>query len=799
MAGQRRRPRPKEPVLTTSRPHDPAAPVASEGDPATLAAALVAAFPDAPPDAPPIEVVRAPGRVNLIGEHTDYNLGLVLPVAIDLEIRIARRPRPDRRVRLALAATGEQAELDLDDIGAATGTWIDYVAGTALEMAAAGLATGGFDGLLSSTIPVASGLSSSAALELASAWALSGPDGPGVDSIDLARIAQRAENRYVGVMCGLMDQFASSGGVAGAAVLLDCRSLEHRAVPLPADLVLVVAHTGMPRTLGTSEYNARRADCERAVAELAAAEPSVASLRDVDRAMLERHAALLDPIARRRAEHVVEENARVVATEAALRSGDTSALSGLFAASHASLRDLFEVSSPELDALVDIAVGVPGVVASRMTGAGFGGCTVSLVRPEAVGPLRSRIERDYPALTGRSPRVWAVRATDGAGLVIDRAVSPWSSPPTRRVSMPDPAPTLPSTGEREAGPIELLHEPHRRYDPLTDEWVLVSTERTQRPWQGRRDTRRPTRRVAYDPGCYLCPGNVRANGERNPSYGGTFVFTNDYAALRPDSSDARLEVGLLRAEGERGTCRVICFSPRHDVTMARMSADEVRSIVDLWADQTTELGESFRWVQVFENRGETMGASNPHPHGQIWAGSALPVQAAREDAAQRRHFAATGRRLLLDYVDQERAGPRVVVEDDDWLVVVPFWAAWPFETLVIAKRPTARLADLDSDARAALARTLIALLTRYDNLFLHPFPYSMGWHQAPFDDAATDHWQLHAHFYPPLLRSASVRKFMVGYELLAETQRDQTPEEAAERLRAVDGSHYLLHEDGSGP
>jgi UDPglucose--hexose-1-phosphate uridylyltransferase len=347
------------------------------------------------------------------------------------------------------------------------------------------------------------------------------------------------------------------------------------------------------------------------------------------------------------------------------------------------------------------------------------------------------------------------------------------------------APEPISAPGRASDPAELLTDPHRRYNPLTDEWLLVSTDRLQRPLQGRRDSRRPVQRVAYDPGCYLCPGNVRANGERNPAYRDTFVFTNDYAALQPDSSDARLEVGLLRAEGERGTCRVICFSPRHDLTMTRMSPDAVRSIVDLWADQTTELGRTFRWVQVFENRGEQMGASNPHPHGQIWAGTALPVQAAREDASQRRHLAATGRRLLLDYVDQERDGPRVIEENDDWQIVVPFWAAWPFETLVVARRPAVRVADLDGLARDRLATALIALLGRYDNLFHHPFPYSMGWHQAPFDGGSTDHWQLHAHFFPPLLRSATLRKFMVGYELLAESQRDLTAEEAAERLRAA--------------
>ncbi len=290
----------------------------------------------------------------------------------------------------------------------------------------------GFDGVLASSIPQASGLSSSAALELAAAWALSPPTGPGADPLTLARIAQRAENRYVGVQCGLMDQFASASGVAGCAVLLDCRSLEHRPVTLPADIVLVVAHTGMPRTLGTSEYNARRADCERAVAAIATREPTVRALRDVDRPMLARCRDLMDPIAYRRAEHVVDENARVVAVEAALGAGDLEQVGRLFAASHASLRDLFEVSSPELDALAELAWSTPGVVASRMTGAGFGGCTVSLVRPDAVGAFRSRVERDYPARTGRSPRVWAVRATDGAGLVTDRDVSPWSSPGSGR-------------------------------------------------------------------------------------------------------------------------------------------------------------------------------------------------------------------------------------------------------------------------------------------------------------------------------------------------------------------------------
>ncbi|HEY8870319.1 MAG TPA: UDP-glucose--hexose-1-phosphate uridylyltransferase [Candidatus Limnocylindrales bacterium] len=329
---------------------------------------------------------------------------------------------------------------------------------------------------------------------------------------------------------------------------------------------------------------------------------------------------------------------------------------------------------------------------------------------------------------------------------------------------------------------DLLKQPHRRYDPLTDEWLLVSAGRTQRPWLGREEDHAAEERPAYDPTCYLCPGNVRAGGQRNPAYDSTWAFTNDFAALQPTSPLDRFESGLLIAEGEQGTCRVICFSPRHDLTLREMSPPDVRRVIDLWADQSAELGAQFPWVQVFENRGTAMGASNPHPHGQIWAGSALPWKAVREDVAQRRYFEANDRRLLLDYATQERDGPRQVELDEDWLIVVPFWAAWPYETLVVPRRPVGRLPDLDNRQRDRLTRSLIALLGRYDTLFGIPFPYSMGWHQTPFDGVDRPYWQLHAHFYPPLL-GETVRKFMVGYELLSELQRDITAEDAAGQLR----------------
>jgi UDPglucose--hexose-1-phosphate uridylyltransferase len=353
---------------------------------------------------------------------------------------------------------------------------------------------------------------------------------------------------------------------------------------------------------------------------------------------------------------------------------------------------------------------------------------------------------------------------------------------------PAPPPAAePRPGRRPAEGGTVLRDPHRRYNPLLDEWVLVSAERTRRPWLGRRERPASGEAPEYDPTCYLCPGNRRANGEVNPDYGSTFVFTNDFAALRPDAPARTIDVGLLRAEVEPGTCRVICFARRHDVTLAAMAPSDVRQVVDVWAAQTAELGERYQWIQVFENRGEIMGASNPHPHGQIWAGTALPNDAAREDRTQRAYFAEhNGRPMLLDYVAQESGGARVVVENADWLVVVPFWASWPFEVLLVPRAATQRLPDLDDRRRDALAATLIDLLAGYDRLFDLSFPYSMGWHQAPFRGGATDepHWQLHAHFFPPLL-DATKRKFMVGYELLAETQRDLTAEQAAERLRSV--------------
>ena len=325
--------------------------------------------------------------------------------------------------------------------------------------------------------------------------------------------------------------------------------------------------------------------------------------------------------------------------------------------------------------------------------------------------------------------------------------------------------------------------PHRRYNALTGEWVLVSAGRTDRPWQGSTESLPVETRPRFDPDCYLCPGNTRARGASNPAYEETFVFTNDYAALRPDVAAEGMSEGLLRAEGEPGTCRVVCYSPRHDLDMASMTPGGIRTVIDLWAEQTEELAADYRWVQVFENRGAAMGASNPHPHGQIWAGSALPNEAHKEDQRQRAHQKATGSILLMEYLAQELESERIVAQTEHWAAIVPYWAVWPFEMIVVPRRHVRWMPELLDGERDDLAELLADVLDRYDRVFDHPFPYSLGWHGAPAPVDSHDHWQFHGHFYPPLLRSATVRKHMVGYELLAEVQRDVTAEAAAARLR----------------
>ena len=334
---------------------------------------------------------------------------------------------------------------------------------------------------------------------------------------------------------------------------------------------------------------------------------------------------------------------------------------------------------------------------------------------------------------------------------------------------------------------------HTRYNPLTGEWVLVSPQRSKRPWQGQTETIEESECNLYDPTCYLCPGNERMGGEKNPKYTDTFVFDNDFAALQTDIEEISIDNGLIQAKSEKGLCKVICFSPQHDLTIPEMETDKIRKVVDVWVEEcnTLSVNPDINYIQIFENKGSIMGCSNPHPHGQIWAQSTMPVEPSKKHQNQLAYFEKNNSNLLLDYLNQElELDQRIVYQNKSFVVLVPFWATWPFETMIIPRRRMANITEMKEKERDLLADAYKILTVKYDNLFNSSFPYSAGVHQAPFNQEKNTHWQWHISFYPPLLRSATVKKFMVGYEMFANAQRDITAEQASQRLKSLPEKHY---------
>ena len=335
---------------------------------------------------------------------------------------------------------------------------------------------------------------------------------------------------------------------------------------------------------------------------------------------------------------------------------------------------------------------------------------------------------------------------------------------------------------------------HRRKNILTGEWVLVSPHRNKRPWQGKMDQPPPMSKQSYDPNCYLCPSNIRSSGALNPAYEDTFVFTNDFAALVPAKQESYTD-GLLQAKSESGECKVICYSPNHSLTLPLLHTDAIEKIIQLWIAQYRELGskKEVNYVQIFENKGELMGCSNPHPHGQIWAQHSIPQEVEKKDRHLKAYWNDHSTSIISSYIDQElKVNERIVLENDSFLVVVPFWAVWPYETMIIPKSHQQSIDQMSSKQQKDFAAILKAVTIKYDNLFQTSFPYSAGIHQAPTNDKDQSHWHWHMCFYPPLLRSADIKKFMVGYELFANPQRDSTAEQAAEQLRACSLTHYSL-------
>ncbi|GAA4829632.1 UDP-glucose--hexose-1-phosphate uridylyltransferase [Algivirga pacifica] len=712
----------------------------------------------------------SPGRINIIGEHTDYNDGFVLPAAVDKGIAFALRKNGQDQVRAYAVDLKEEQTIGLNDLQARShGHWVNYIIGVMVALKDRGVKLEGYDLAFSGNVPLGAGMFSSAALECSLAEGLNQLFEGGLSTWDIALSGQYAEHHYVGVKCGIMDQFASSFGKENFVMKLDCRSKEFEYVPFDLrGYKLVLCNTKVAHSLASSAYNTRREQCEKGVSILKQYDSSIESLRDVSMELLQAHQSEMEEVIYQRCAYVVEENNRVQQACERLVAHDYDALGKLIYASHEGLSKQYEVSCSELDFLVEQTRNKDYVLGARMMGGGFGGCTINLVEESQVSSFIEEISAAYEKEFGIAMEAYTVVIGNGA------EATEWA------VEQPN---------------FAFDEHPHRRYNPLTDEWVQVSPHRAKRPWQGQVEKAEEEVRPAHDPSCYLCAGNTRVTGDINPDYKNTYAFTNDFSSLLSDTPEGIVEegMGLLKAKSERGISRVICFSPRHDLTIPEMEVEEIRKVVDLWCEEYETLGakDFINYIQIFENKGAVMGCSNPHPHGQVWAQETIPNEPAKKMKMQKKYWKEHGRTLLSDYIKvEQQKKERVLFEDEYFMAVVPFWAVWPFEAMLLPKRPIARITDLTEEEKDSFAAAYKKLGIMYDNLFEISFPYSAGIHQAPSNGKEYPEWHMHMVFYPPLLRSATVKKFMVGYEMLANAQRDITPEQAAERLRVLSPVHY---------
>uniref|UniRef100_A0A2B4S082 Galactose-1-phosphate uridylyltransferase n=1 Tax=Stylophora pistillata TaxID=50429 RepID=A0A2B4S082_STYPI len=606
--------------------------------------------------------------VNLIGEHTDYNNGFVFPAAIDKGICLGIAPSKSEKSGVFAVDLKDHFEFDTATAQKThpNKTWVNYILGIVEELRKKDITLPNFSVCFSGDIPLGAGLSSSAALENAFVFALNHQFSLGLSPFEMVKISQKAEHHFVGVQCGIMDQYVSMFGIKDAALLLDCDTLQSQTYPIDLeDFEWLLVNTNVKHSLNASAYNQRRASCERVANTL-----QKKSLRQASFALLEAHQKNIDAGDYQKACFVLAENQRVQKAKEAFQDKDVAQLGNLLYASH-----------------------------------------------------------------------------------------------------------------------QGLSEDYERFNILTGEWVLVSPHRTKRPWQGQVEKTAKEVRLSYDPDCYLCKGNKRANGDVNPDYESTFVFTNDFAALQNEGVTLEKQAnGLLVSSTEKGICKVVCFSPDHSKTLADMEVSNIAKVVKVWQEEYQKLGaiDFINYVQIFENKGVVMGCSNPHPHGQIWAQSSVPNEVLKKDKQQKQYHQEKNTSLLQDYTLQElQLNERVVYENEGFVVLVPYWAVWPYETMIIPKKHHPSIESL-SDEEACFFADAIAKITKaYDKVFDCLFPYSSGIHQAPTGVAKNDHWHFHMSFYPPLLRSASVKKFMVGYEMFGMPQRDITAEAAAKTLLAL--------------